>query len=40
MGDICDQQDNADNMIDFANSDSITDQADLICSTVWVYTLN
>jgi len=33
-GGACDQQDNADNMIDFANSAGVTNQADLIAAAI------
>jgi hypothetical protein len=32
--DVCDQQNNADNMIDFANSPGVTNQADLIAAAI------
>jgi hypothetical protein len=31
---VCDQQNNADNMIDFANSPGVTNQADLIAAAI------
>ena len=33
-GGVCDQQDNADNMIDFAKSPGITNEADLIAAAI------
>ena len=33
-GGVCDQQDNADSMIDFANSAGVTNQADLIAAAI------